>query len=159
MNLLDRVPEDEGEAKLLHDVKKHGWHVLLIEDDDEGPGFGFTVGLYHSYGHPEIILFGLPVDLTHAVLNNIGTDVKNGATFLADQEYEGILEAYRCKFLEVDRQWYSAFLGYAMWFYRGDDFPALQCVWPDKAQRFPWEPEFYQPWNGKQPLLCSEGRT
>jgi len=32
-------------------------------------------------------------------------------------------------------------LGYPRWFYPGSALPVLQCVWPDKAGRFPWEPD------------------
>jgi hypothetical protein len=159
MSPLNRVPEDEDEAKVLDDVRTYGWHVVLIEEDQEGPGFGFTVGLFQCYGHAEIVVFGLPLELTHAVLNGIGEDVKGGASFAAAQEYDEILEGYRCVFLTVDRTWYHEFLGYARWFYRGNEFPALQCVWPDKAQNYPWDPEFNAAWKGKQPLLTSGGRA
>lgn len=34
---------------------------------------------------------------------------------------------------------YREFLGYALWFYDGDAFDALQIVWPDEACRYPWD--------------------
>ena len=49
--------------------------------------------------------------------------------------------------------WYHHFLGYANWFYQGEDYPALQCIWPDKNSRFPWDPEFKPDWLWAQPLL------
>jgi len=50
---------DEGDKQLLSDVQTYGWHVLIIEEDDEGPGYGFSVGLFHTFGHPEVVVFGL----------------------------------------------------------------------------------------------------
>jgi hypothetical protein len=44
-------------------------------------------------------------------------------------------------------------MGYAVWFYGGDDFQALQCVYPDLTNRFPWEEGFNNDWRSRQPLL------
>jgi uncharacterized protein DUF4262 len=49
-----REPLDDHERKAVADVKKHGWHVLKVLEDDRGPAFAYTVGLYHSFGHPEL---------------------------------------------------------------------------------------------------------
>ena len=37
-------------------------------------------------------------------------------------------------------------------YYRGLEFPVLQCIWPDKQQHYPWQPEFKQAWLSAQPL-------
>lgn len=55
-----REAKDEHERKALADVQQHGWHVLKVMEDNEGPAFAYTVGLYHSFGHPELIVVGLP---------------------------------------------------------------------------------------------------
>src|SRR5260370_39470510 len=75
---LKRKPQDESEAKLLADVKDPGWHVIGVTGDDEGPGFAYTVGLHHSYRHPEIIVFGLDVPILWRIVNAIGEKVKQG---------------------------------------------------------------------------------
>jgi hypothetical protein len=41
--------------KLLHDVETHGFHVILVPEDDEGPGFGYTVGLHETLSQPEVL--------------------------------------------------------------------------------------------------------
>ena len=56
-------------------------------------------------------------------------------------------------FEPVDQAWYKYVFGYAIWFYRGIDFPVLQCVWPDKQQHYPWESAFKAEWVSAQPLL------
>ena len=40
--------------------------------------------------------------------------------------------------------------------YKGQNYPALQCIWPDKSNRFPWEPDFNPNWLWAQPLLFHE---
>jgi hypothetical protein len=49
---------------------------------------------------------------------------------------------------------YREHVGYARWFYRGDEFPLLQLVWPDKAGRFPGEPGANPALARQQPLLA-----
>jgi hypothetical protein len=59
----------------------------------------------------------------------------------------------RCTFRPVQRRWYPPFLGYALWYHRGGEFPVLQCIWPDKKQHYPWGAEFKREWLWAQPLL------
>jgi hypothetical protein len=45
-------PKDEHERKAVTDVQNHGWHDVKVMGDAEGPAFAYTIGLYHSFGHP-----------------------------------------------------------------------------------------------------------
>jgi hypothetical protein len=56
-------------------------------------------------------------------------------------------------FRRVLKRHYREYLGYARWFYQGDAFPALQCVWPDKAYRYPWHRHASEPFRQRQPVL------
>jgi hypothetical protein len=150
---LDDPDLDDADRKLLHDVAEVGWHFLVIPEEAGTPGWAFSVGLYHSFRHPEVVVFGLPLKLLGQVIGGIGTAVRGGKVFAAGQDYADILEGVRCAFRPVTPCWYRPFLGYARWFYQGDDFPVLQCLWPDKQQHFPWEPKFKKAWLSAQPLL------
>jgi len=44
-------------------------------------------------------------------------------------------------------------MGYANWFYGGDEYPAFQCIYPDLKGAFPWEEGFDVSWRGRQALL------
>ena len=89
----------------------------------------------------------------HSVINSIGEDIRSGKVFRSESKQTGLIEGYDCAFKTVNRNWYQPILGYATWFYKGNDFPTLQCIWPDKTHRFPWEDGFYQAWAYAQPLL------
>lgn len=128
---------DTADRKRLHDIVRHGWHVLKVMEDDEGPAFAFTIGLYHSFKHPEVLMAGLDLDFMHSILNNIGDDVKKGMKYEAGKAYPEIVADYNCSFQRIDRRLYKDYLGTAMYFYKPETFPALQCVYPDKAGRFP----------------------
>lgn len=155
---MEHDPRCEGldDEKLLADVKEYGWHVLRVFEMDETPGWAFSIGLHKSFNHPEVVVFGLNDELMHSVINAIGTDVRSGKTFGVDSLYNGLIENYACTFKAVNQVWYRHFLGYANWFYQGQDYPALECIWPNKDNRFPWDPQFNRNWLWAQPLLFHE---
>jgi hypothetical protein len=89
----------------------------------------------------------------HSVVNSVGDDVRAGKRFEVDQRYPDLIEAYSCTFKTVNAVWYHPFLGYANWYYKGMDYPVLQCVWPDRQSLYPWETDFNPNWLWAQPLL------
>jgi len=130
------------DAKVLREIHTDGWQItgVLAREQDKGPDFAYSIGFFHSMGHPEVILFGLPLDTCMRAVNVIGIDVQNGMHFEADEVYQGILQApYRVCFKEVDRKHYTDYIGYALWFYEADPFPLMQCFWSDERGRFPWD--------------------
>lgn len=148
-------PTSDSNRKVLADIAEHGWHVVIVPEDDEGAGFAYTVGLTHQFDHAEIIIFGLSHEVMHHVLNEIGTDIKNGKRFVADTQVGGILQGYDCAFVAVNQTQHNEYLGGCVWLYKGR-FDALQCFWTDKAGRFPWEDGFPEVLKAKQPILSRE---
>ena len=155
---MEHDPRCEGldDEKLVADVKAYGWHVVKIFEKDETPGWAFSVGLYKNFNHPEIVVFGLNDEVAHSLINAIGDVVRAGKRFAADGLYSDLIDTYSCIFKPVIPVWYHDFLGYANWFYGGKNYPALQCIWPDKSHRFPWDPDFNPNWAWAQPLLFNE---
>jgi hypothetical protein len=147
---------DDCDRKLLADIDRVGWHVVMIPEEDGTPGWSFSVGLFRTFNHPEVVVFGLPLELSGEVINGIGADIRKGKVFESGQEYPEILEGVLCTFRPVVQRWYRPFLGYAAWYYRGPKFPVLQCIWPDKQQHYPWHPKFKKAWLGAQPLLFEQ---
>ena len=149
-------PENPGEEKLVGDVTAHGWHVVKVAEDDQGPGFTYTVGLWQSFRHPEVILVGLPGETAHVILNDLGEAVRRGEHFEAGTESEVFLEGYPVTFRPVpeDRQW--PYFGFARWFYDGGAFPALQLVFPDREHRWPWQDGVAAGFRAQQPVIADE---
>ena len=112
-NPLKKKPQDEGEAKLLANVKDPGWHVIGVMEDEEGPAFAYTIGLFQNYSHPEIISFGLDVRLLWQMVNIIGEKVKEGEKYQNEHEANGVLEGYRVLLRSVQKEQYREYLGYA----------------------------------------------
>jgi hypothetical protein len=145
---------DPGDAQVHADIATFGWHVVQVPEDDEGPGFAFTIGLYKRFQHPELIVFGLPLDTMLLMLNGAGEAVRAGRTYEGGQSSDDLLEGYACTFRPVPSKHYEEFLGYARWYYDGDDFPTLQLIWPDREHRYPWAAPAGAWIRGGQPVLA-----
>jgi hypothetical protein len=136
---FDRA-QDEGERKAIEDVRKYGVHILDVFDDEGAkPDFSYTVGLWHTHGHPEILISGLKESLRQRLLNNLNHMIGNGRQFRDGQSYTDVIDNYRCYFQEFPKQLYREYLGWDRWFYDGDDFEAVQMLWPSVDHIFPWD--------------------
>jgi len=149
--------DDDHDRKLLDDVERHGWHVVGIKEDERGPAYCFSVGLFHTLQVPEICIYGLrETSVMGQIINTVGDLMKSGERFADWHESDDVLDGFSCMFRRVDRELYAEYFGYARWFYESDDFPMLQCVWPDGANRFPWESDFDAQLVERQPVLANE---
>lgn len=151
-----RLPEpaDDRDRKLLADVQEHGWHVLGIQAGNGGPDFAYSIGLYQTFNHPELIVFGLDFGTMHTMINNVGDLVRAGHRFGDFDESDDVLENFSVSFRAVAQRHYQEHFGYALWFYHPHPFPVLQCVWPDAQHRYPWDECFNPNLASLQPLLA-----
>ena len=154
-DLRDREGLHSADQNFLTNVEEHGWCVTKVfkSQAETGPEWAFSTGLFYSYQHPEIVIFGLPLDTMHKIVNNIGDEVKKGDTFEPGKEYQNIFAKCGCRFRAVESTHYKNYLGWAIWFYEEDPFPVLQCFWPDKEGKYPWEPGCAEAVISAQPSL------
>jgi hypothetical protein len=40
---------------VIADIEKYDLSVIMIDEDEEGHRFAYSIGLYHNFKHPEII--------------------------------------------------------------------------------------------------------
>jgi len=123
--------------ELAENIQRHRWLVFNIMGDGDLPPFSYTVGLFATFGHPEVVLSGLNHELAHAILNDLGEDAASGIQRQPEVFYEDVFGGAPCLFKPVSLAYYDAYFGRALVFYQGTHFPVLQCVWPDAQQRFP----------------------
>jgi len=147
-----RNPDDAGDVKLLSDIREHGWHVVGIPDDEEGPGFSFTVGVYLRTLQPEILMMGIPIEPSHRVLNAIAEYLLAGGTIAPGRKYGEFADGRQVIFRPIHKSQFHEYLGCANWFYSPlvAQFPAFQCIWPDLEGRFPHEADFDMRFVGRQ---------
>lgn len=146
---------DAVDRELVKDVRRLGWGVIMIPEDDISAGWAFTVGLWHSFQVPEVAMFGLDTDVLHPVLNAVGELVREGRAPAAGDRVEEVLGGgYRVLFADVHADWPKTFFGTALGFYRDTEgLRFVQCLWPDKAGKFPGEDGFAEGLADLQPHL------
>jgi hypothetical protein len=71
-------------------------------------------------------------------VNAIGKQAKSGKRHEIGANYRTLLVSAIANFRMVDPTQYREHLGYAIWFYEGMNFPAMQVFWPDETGHFPW---------------------
>jgi hypothetical protein len=140
------------EIKVVENIEKYGSHVVQISPSSFVPGWSFTIGLYELLGMPEVIVIGLKADLAKFVLNEIARRMRAGQ-FQPEARASDLLGNVECEFRSIEQKWLRQTMGYAVWFYGGDNFPAIQCIYPDINNKLPWEQGFDNSWRDRQPLL------
>ncbi|MFF0066530.1 DUF4262 domain-containing protein [Streptomyces sp. NPDC005279] len=138
---------------IVANVQRHGWHVVMVPQDDIGPGFAYTIGLAHSHGVPELAMFGLDVHDMHRMLNTLGERAVAGTVLEGGQEHQDVIEDHPVQLRDVDLRWYRTYFGQAIEFYRRPPFPVLQVAWPDAGDRFHWDDQAGERHVQSQPQL------
>jgi hypothetical protein len=147
------IGEDDLFEQTSINIDKFGLQVIMVNSTRYNPSFAYSIGLTKVYDHPEIICFGLPNDLGHAIINDIAAIIKNGETFQSRKIYSEIFKNSKAAFLNVDRLNLEDYFGVAFRYYKNSNFEALQLVWTDRNDKFPWEENFEEAFLYKQPLL------
>ena len=142
-----------SEAKVLADVIEYGVHVVHVLEDESGPGFSYTVGLWHSFGQPEVLVFGLGDEIAHELLNLVADEASDGDKCTHGTRHEGLLEGYPVQFLGIESSEHARYLGLAQWAYEGEEFPVVQLVYPDRMGRWPWDPATKKGFRECQPVV------
>jgi Domain of unknown function (DUF4262) len=147
---------DEFEKKIDDDIKEHGWHCPLILGDEEGPPFAYSIGLGFTGNWPECVVIGQPHELMHSMIANLW-DRKGTDYAINDNEIcTELIEGYICILREVHASHFTDYFGRAIDQYAKrnlDRMRFMQVFWPDKAGKFPWEPECQTTVIERQPLL------
>jgi hypothetical protein len=140
------------ENRTTSDIQKFGLTVIIIEATEYLPSFAYSIGLWQKYNHPEIICFGLSTKSLHTIINNVADIIKSGQIIEAVKRYDQVFQSGSAEFLTVDSRNLIDYFGTAIDYY-GTTFPALQLVWSDRQDKFPWQDGFEDEFIYKQPLL------
>lgn len=69
----DGYSHEEAMQALDLQIKIYGWAVIQVDDD--GVVFSYTVGLVENFGHPELIVLDVETGLQHGLLNEIANGI------------------------------------------------------------------------------------
>lgn len=136
--------------RVRKDIAAFGCSVIAVGDED--PPFAYTVGLWSRFKHPELILFGLPTELTADILNAIAAKIEAGAEFKVFSQLHDVGGKFGLHIKPLHGVHLDRYFGFGLRFH-GQEFPIAQVVWPDRAGRFPEESGYDQSYSGLQPVL------
>lgn len=71
------------QADIDRHIKECGVSIVGVAASENGPGFCYTIGLTEQ-ALPELIVFGLPTNVGHWVLNQLARDFMNKEVMMAD---------------------------------------------------------------------------
>jgi hypothetical protein len=151
-NAPDESTWDQREKDVAGHIREHGWHVMMVYDDENVPGWTYSIGLWHTFRVPELCMFGVPQRVMADVINILGAQIRAGRPVRQDERRSGVIANYDLTFRPVHNSWYFAFFGTAIDFYQQPPLPMAQVFWPDPEGRFPWEADLPD-WRETQPAL------
>jgi hypothetical protein len=148
---------DQHDAWIADTIRQTGWAINYIGGDscsrpgcrcepDEGPPFGYTVGLF-GLGHPELLVFGLDPTTTSQLLNTSA----RGSKRVVRPSWQGSRSSSTNGRTRSCRSWcriQARSCSRANRFYQRPDeasVPVLQLSYNDPDGRYPWEDEYAAP--------------
>src|SRR5581483_1053184 len=146
-------PKDAFDELLIKDIEHYGWqfvHVLDEHPDHESANaslppdpiytatFGYTVGLWETQAHPELVLVGR-WERAHSIMVAAVSLVKEGHHFVAGEQSQDVVQGFPVRFEPVSEVRRIELLTYASWANHHRPFEALQLVLPDATGRWPWD--------------------
>lgn len=147
------IEDKEILQKVKLNIDQFGLQVIHVSSTSYLPSFAYSIGLTETYNHPEIICFGLPNEIAHEIINDVAAMIKKGEQIKSENIYNEIFQDNRAIFLKVDMRNIQDYFGTALNYYGDKNFEALQLVWTDRNDKFPWEEGFEEEFLYKQPLL------
>ena len=95
-------------VSLRDHVQQHGWQVTGVIEEDDFPGWAYTVGLWHSYRSPEIAVLGLPTRTCMSIANLLAAKVRDGAELAPGRRLEDVLKGTPWNCAKVRGEWFPA---------------------------------------------------
>jgi hypothetical protein len=145
----DGALSEEDERTISH-VEEFGCSVVNVKRTTYGLGWSYTLGVFDTSGRPDIITVGLLPDTAQFALNEAAKLLRAGVD-LTKGRHRDLIGEVDCEFRPVDPKWVEHLMGWALWYYDGDDFPVIQAVYPDLQNRFPEDEGFDNSF--EQPLM------
>lgn len=151
------IASNDYERDLLANIAKSGWQSTRVVGDEGETVFAYTIGLFHSFGFPELIVFGMPAKTAHGIFDTAARAAASGNPIPLNVPCDKFSDSYKCEFRRVPPYRYDEFVLSARWFYQHEDFPLYQVVWPSVEGYMPWHPKADLTFQESQPIIGVTG--
>jgi hypothetical protein len=122
-------------------VQEHGWSAIgvapSVDDPDPQLPFTYTLGLWPVRAMPDMIVFTLPFERAHGVIQGAIEAIEETPALAQGGFTEKVLVGYPVEIVRLQPQAAAEYLRWTRLFNQPDnDLPACQVVWPDPQGRF-----------------------
>ncbi len=145
----------QDETTIGH-IEEFGCSIMHVAASRGGTAWSYSLGVFDTCGGPEIVTVGLLPETAQFAINGAVALVRSGVDLTMGRHTDLVGEV-ECVFRPVEPRWVAHLMPWAGWYYEGAEFPALQAIYPDLQNRFPWEPEFDPAF--EQPLMQAGAPT
>jgi hypothetical protein len=130
---------DDWDRQLTEHVEHDGFFVVGVAEEDDEPGWAYSIGMTHTFGLGEIALFGLEVPDMQEWVSELCAAVAAGKAVPENTRLPGDLTDLPSLLRPMDPSWHRALFGAAKGFYGKTEFGFRQMIWADRDGRFPWD--------------------
>ena len=138
-------------------VENQGWCAEPVAgmEDPPQPPYTYTIGFQSSYGHPEVVIFGLQPVAARGLMQMMADHLAAGGQ-LPTGVFVGLLDNdLPSALLPVDLTTYDELFEADSTFYGDEEFRVSQFLWPDKGGRLPWDEGYEERLRLAQPVIGS----
>jgi hypothetical protein len=136
----------EEQIKRYHEmvdenIRTYGYHSTFVLTD-KSPSFGYSTGIYESFGIPEIFISSLPQNLSSTLIQNYADKFKHAAEVPLNIRLNDLVDRFPIYLIEVPEIKLTDYVLSSIRFYNGDPYKYVQLIYPDTAGHFPNDPEY-----------------
>ena len=142
---------DQHQQSVIDKVAAHGWMVIGVSPrvgtDDPQEWFAHTVGLYKTFGWPELICMNLDQNLMRSLLDNaVNECIHRKLSPKPGVVLENVINEGKMAFTATQSDQWASRLGWGLWHAEQmrlppDQMRSLLLAWPDAQGRFPDDPQ------------------
>jgi hypothetical protein len=143
---------DQENKRTAATIRRYGWQIEYVGGgccdvpgcdggDPSEQRFAYTVGLF-GFGHPELLLFDVSMEVARSVLNDLGNRIRDGQDFVPGQLLT--FESCQCRIVVEAVPNPGEIVFAANRHYQRPpeaSVPVFQLSYADEAGRFPWDPD------------------
>ena len=141
-------------------IERNGWSSMMEYNGGVMNKTFYTIGLWHTFKHPEIVITGMQAKYCHTITHNMVHDIIEGAVVEPNTiTYDIIVnidtgKPFRTAFIHTTELYKETELSFANMFYVEREYQAVQFIWPDREGVLPVEPGYDT--TLKQPLYNND---
>ncbi|EAS19197.1 hypothetical protein BBFL7_02095 [Flavobacteria bacterium BBFL7] len=138
---MDKLFKDEYFNLIHENVAKFGFHITYVMEEKGFTPFGYSTGIYQSFGIPELFISGLPSGLTNELIKNYVEKFKFKKV-LVNQKIDYLTNRFPVYFITVQNELLTDYALSSFSFYKDSEFKYVQLIFPDLKGRFPDESQY-----------------